>query len=143
MEKGMDIFVYGTLRDASIRDALLGHSVSRVTPSTITGFQARLVRGRDFPIIRPSPGGTTIGLILHDLSEEDVCALDKFEGDTYDLKDMTASLPDGQEQTVKVYVDCGVYEDGGPFDFDQWVSTMRHGFIETFMGDRGFVKPTN
>jgi len=139
----MDIFVYGTLRDASIRDAVLGHAVSRVTPATIRGYEARLVRGHDFPIIRPFPESMTKGEILHDLSEEDVYALDKFEGDTYDRKDMTALLQDGREQTVNVYVDCGIYEDGGPFDLDQWVSNMRHGFISTFMGDRGFAKPKN
>jgi len=139
----MDVFVYGTLQDAAIREAVIGHGVPRVTPARIKGYEARLVRGGDFPMIRPSLAGVVEGLILHDLSEEDVAALDKFEGDTYSLKNMMAVLPDGREQAVRVYVDSGVYEDGGPFELESWARELRQGFIETFMRGRGFDKPAD
>ncbi|XDZ64630.1 gamma-glutamylcyclotransferase family protein [Alphaproteobacteria bacterium LSUCC0684] len=139
----MDVFVYGTLRDTAIREVVIGHAVPRVTPSLIRGYQARLVRGGDFPMIRPSPDGVVEGLILHDLSQEDIDALDKFEGDTYSLEVMMAVLPDGREQAVRVYVDSGVYEDGGPFELERWARELRQGFIETFMGGRGFGRPAD
>ena len=94
-------------------------------------------------MIRPVAGGEVEGLILHDLAPEDVAALDKFEGATYSLKEMTAILPDGREHPVMVYVDCGIYEDGGPFVLESWAGDLRRGFIDRFMKGRGFDEPAN
>jgi len=139
----MDVFVYGTLRDKSILEAVIGHPVARVTPARIRGYEARLVLGHDFPMIRPAPQGQAEGLILHDLDPADVAALNNFEGTTYTLEPMAVTCLNGQEHTALVYVDTGIYEDGGPFDLDIWASQLRQGFVEKFMKGRGFGQPAD
>lgn len=143
----MDIFVYGTLRDKGVREAVLGHPVAKIIPARIIGYSQRWVKGEAFPMIRPYENQTAEGMILCGLSDADVDKLDRFEGVNYQRQPLTAVDDDGNEHQVEVYHDISQYgaqyEDGGFFDLDDWAARSRDDFISNFMQSRGFDAPKN
>jgi gamma-glutamylcyclotransferase (GGCT)/AIG2-like uncharacterized protein YtfP len=70
-----DLFVYGSLLDASHRAALLGREVA-AAPARMAGYERR--RGRYFYIVERA-GVETAGLVLSRLGERDFAVLDRYE----------------------------------------------------------------
>jgi len=69
------LFVYGSLRDASLREEIIGRPVETL-PATIPDYE--LGRARYF-YIRRRPGISTPGLLLLNLTLRDFIALDRYE----------------------------------------------------------------
>ncbi len=69
------LFVYGSLIDASFRDRLLGRSVETIA-ARLAGYERR--RGRYFYIVRRK-NREVAGLVLLDLRDSDLAALDAYE----------------------------------------------------------------
>ncbi|MGC6485728.1 MAG: gamma-glutamylcyclotransferase family protein [Candidatus Puniceispirillales bacterium] len=136
----MTVFVYGTLRDPGVLNAVLGHDNAAAVPGCVEGYVARLALGHHFPMLRPMPDGRAEGLLLTNLNDADIAALDAFEGETYRRQPMTVILADGSV-TADIYIDDGSYDDGGPFDLAVWESHHRDRFISSFMELRGFDRP--
>lgn len=137
----MDIFVYGTLRDRGVREAVLGHPVAMTIAARKPDYAQRLVKGRSFPMLKPRAGSVAEGLILCDLSEDDIAALDAFEGETYRRRASSVVDDDGKQRQVYIYEETAGYEDGGAFDLDDWAHRLRDDFISGFMKKRGFNAP--
>lgn len=135
------IFVYGTLRDSGVRDAVLGHPVQRLTKAFISDHAARLVKNETWPMLKPMAGATAEGLILHDLDDADLAALDAFEGSSYQRVSTLVFTDSGVQEKVWLYQETAGYEDGGPFVLEDWRRQHRAGFISRFMQDRGFPAP--
>ena len=137
----MDIFVYGTLRDEGVRNAVLGHGVARVEKASKPGYSQRWVKGATYPMIKPMEGEVAQGVILCDLPEADVARLDEFEGENYQRRPSTAIAEDGSERDVYIYEETAGFEDGGFFDLADWAARWRDDFIAGFMKGRGFDGP--
>ena len=141
----MAVFVYGTLRDRGVLDAVLGHDSAEGQTAWIDDHVALLAKGHHFPMLRPDPDGRADGradgVLLTNLSTADITALDAFEGDTYQRKTMTVMTAAGQIE-ADIYIDDGSYEDGGVFDLTEWEMNHRDSFINSFMEARGFDKPS-
>ena len=133
-------FVYGTLRDRGVLNAVLGHDAAIASPGWIDDHAALLAKGHHFPMLRPLDGARAEGLLLTNLTDADITALDAFEGETYQRQPMTVETDHGTA-TADVYIDDGSYEDGGLFDLAQWEANHRDRFISSFMEGRGFDKP--
>ena len=86
---GTSLFVYGTLLNAEILECLLGYLPERST-AKVNGFQRLAVRDDVFPAVRPSSEFSVEGLLLTDLSGQDVRRLDEFEGEFYSRADAIA-----------------------------------------------------
>lgn len=136
----MTVFVYGTLRDRTVLATVLGHDRTESQKAWIDGYGARLVKGEHFPMLRPIPGQRAEGLLLTNLNEDDLKALDAFEGETYPRTPMVVSTETGQVN-AGIYIDDGSYDDGGPFVLADWEANHRAFFINSFMEPRGFGKP--
>ncbi|MSO71192.1 MAG: gamma-glutamylcyclotransferase [Alphaproteobacteria bacterium] len=81
------LFVYGTLRDVKLREALLGRSAARVRirPARLMGFRIlRSPRG-DWPVLRRSPKSRVIGECLEPLVAAQLRRLGRYEGVEYRL----------------------------------------------------------
>ena len=77
-----NIFLYGTLCDLELLHICLGRSLDKIYKQ-----QARLdnhsvfwVKGRNFPVIKFVEGASAQGLVLFDLSKDDLNRLDFYEG---------------------------------------------------------------
>ena len=134
----MNIFVYGTLRDEEVRQAVLGHEVARTIPAKLPDYAPLLVNGEAYPMIRPAQGNTAHGMILCDLPEADVDMLDRFEGDEYLRSAMVVFADDGTPHDVFIYQDLHGKPDDGIFDLEDWRQHLKDEFIETFMRRRNF-----
>jgi gamma-glutamylcyclotransferase (GGCT)/AIG2-like uncharacterized protein YtfP len=73
--KGLALFVYGSLLDRFHREQVLGHPVRTVT-ARLPGYER--LRKRYFYVV-PRVGGETPGLLLLDLSQTDFKILDRYE----------------------------------------------------------------
>ncbi len=77
-----NLFVYGTLKDETLRTRLLGRRV-RALPARLRGFAVRAVRDADYPALVPAHGEVVAGLLLTGLDAGDLARLDRYEGSEY------------------------------------------------------------
>ena len=137
----MDIFVYGTLRDEGVRNAVLGHPVEAFEPALKPDHSARLVKGEAYPMIKPMTGMNAEGMILKGLSADDIAILDRFEGENYQRIATNVMLADGTVFETEMYVEIAGRDEDGPFDLEGWLVSKREDFIQSFMQGRGFDRP--
>lgn len=137
----MHIFVYGTLRDEGVRNAVLGHPVAQVMSAHKLDHSARLVKGEAYPMIKPLAGENAQGMILMDLSADDIAQLDRFEGENYRRTSTEVILEDGTSFITEMYVEIAGRDEDGPFDLEGWLQSKREDFITGFMQGRGFDRP--
>jgi gamma-glutamylcyclotransferase (GGCT)/AIG2-like uncharacterized protein YtfP len=129
----MTVFVYGTLRDPSILNAVLGHDRVLSVKGWADGYAARLAYGHPFPMLRPMADSSAEGLLLLNLDEADIAALDSFEGETYQRQAIMIRSENGKEY-ADIYIDDGSYSDGGVFILSEWKMSHRDKFITSFAG---------
>ena len=137
------IFVYGTLRDEGVRNAVLGHAVTSVMAATLPEYSARLVKGESYPMIKPMAGEVAEGMILDGLSADDIAALDRFEGEHYRRVKVDVLLKDASVFHTEMYIETLGRDEDGPFDLEGWLLTRREDFITSFMQGRGFDRPAD
>jgi gamma-glutamylcyclotransferase (GGCT)/AIG2-like uncharacterized protein YtfP len=74
------LFVYGSLMDAAVLARVLGHPHQGERPrARLRGYERVMVEGWDYPLLRAAPQALTEGVVLDDLSEADLEALDAYE----------------------------------------------------------------
>ena len=76
------LFVYGTLRDPELLDAVLGRP-ARSLAAAAPGFAAVHYPARLYPALVRRPGQAAAGLVLTDLTPFELDLLDAFEGEEY------------------------------------------------------------
>lgn len=99
------LFVYGTLRDDDLLAVVVGRGRATIStePAILPDHQVRKVRDALYPMIRVAPGDAAEGLLISDLSADDLERLDYYEGaHLYDR--ITVSL-----KTVGGVVEAGLY----------------------------------
>ena len=96
------LFVYGTLQFPSILKRLTGKTFSS-KPAILKCFKRCCVKDCDYPALIPLAGANTKGLILEDIDDVSLKAIDFFEGDEYKRKKVTA-IVEGEKVTALVYV---------------------------------------
>ncbi|MFJ2744400.1 gamma-glutamylcyclotransferase family protein [Streptomyces sp. NPDC087440] len=79
------LFVYGTLRFPEVLRAVLGR-VPAGAPALAPGWRAAALEHRAYPGLVASPGSTTRGVLLADLTVAEWRLLDAYEGAEYDLR---------------------------------------------------------
>ena len=139
----MDVFVYGTLRDEGVRNAVLGQPVEAFELAVKPEYSARLVKGESYPMIKPMAGMNAEGMILKELTREDIDVLDRFEGEHYKRVSTDVLLKDGSVFQTEMYIECAGRDEDGPFDLDEWITSKREDFISSFMQGRGFDRPAD
>ena len=98
------IFVYGTLMSQRIRNGMLRKEHPDFTPAYLKDHQRFSISGVRYPALCRVPGETVEGVLIRNLTEDDVIALDEFEGDEYVRTQVTCNLKDTDEA-----VDTWVY----------------------------------
>lgn len=76
------LFVYGSLMNDEVTDSLLGHRFDKQHVK-LHGYARVGLQGADYPAIFPCQDKEVSGMLLLNLSAEEVAILDAFEGDQY------------------------------------------------------------
>ncbi|RYH03288.1 NUDIX domain-containing protein [Salipiger sp. IMCC34102] len=77
----MDLFLYGTLRDADLREAVAGAgAATEPVPATVEGYRLRPLMGSVVPLIEPGEGARCEGLLWPDLSDVQAERIALYEG---------------------------------------------------------------
>lgn len=85
------LFVYGSLLEPAVLHVLLDR-VPVHLPAQAPGFAALTFPGKEFPVLAPSPGVTTQGHLLTDLSTSEMALLDAWEHPVYQLTPIEVEL---------------------------------------------------
>ncbi|MEU0843915.1 gamma-glutamylcyclotransferase family protein [Streptomyces sp. NPDC005962] len=111
--------MYGTLQFEPVLQALLGR-IPTSTPTTANGWRAAALPERVYPGLVPAAGATATGLLLEDLTSAEWGALDAFEDDRYDLRQV--HLAEGRLGWAYLWPDNEVL----PENWDAEVFVDRH-----------------
>jgi gamma-glutamylcyclotransferase (GGCT)/AIG2-like uncharacterized protein YtfP len=97
------LFVYGTLMEDDVVAELTGQCF-RKEAAVLAGYR-RVVPDGGFPFIVPETDGVVEGFLLHDVDEEAMCALDRYEdeGRLYRRTAVVVSSG-GRQQSCMTYV---------------------------------------
>lgn len=92
------LFVYGTLLDASVQQKVLGR-VAAGQPDRLAGYKKYKIKlGRHvYPIIKPEAGGLVEGAVLA-VTPTELKRIDQYEGQAYQRKKVT--LASGRQAWV-------------------------------------------
>ncbi|XP_010447586.1 PREDICTED: protein AIG2 A [Camelina sativa] len=136
-----DLFVYGSLQEPEVVNALLNRVPDRVS-AVLSGFHRFRLKGRFYPTILPDGTGEVTGKVLKGITDDELKMLDEFEDVEYDRKAVEVVLTDTSEKLpVETYVwknkdDPDLY---GEWDFEEWKRHDKEGFVtatKKFLEDR-------
>ncbi len=121
------LFLYGTLRDAALLQVVLGPRADAVPirPATLPDHAVTWAEGQIFPTIAARPGVEAAGILLEDLSPQDVERLDFYEGGFgYDLREVCVRAGDGPHIARGYFPQPGLWRPGAPFDLNDWAQRL-------------------
>lgn len=96
------LFVYGTLQYPEILKKLTGKSfVSK--PAVLNHFKRHKVKNAEYPAIVPKHGAQTAGMLIENVDELSLKAIDFYEGDEYE-KTIVNVISDDIENKAYTYV---------------------------------------
>ena len=128
-----NLFSYGSLMFPEVMEAIVG--VKRFGEAAqIRDFARYCIREQSYPGIVSEPGKSVSGILYRDLDDESLVLLDRFEGEMYERKEVSAECESGfAEATVYVIAPPSLdlltnaswshvdFRDGGLSDFvERW-----------------------
>ncbi len=125
-----NLFVYGTLQFPAILKKITGRTFS-IKPAVLNDFMRRAIKGCDYPAIISSTGKQINGLLIENVDDNSLNAIDYFEGDEYE-KTMVKVIVNGNEIQALTYVwtaDKNKLEDHD-WDKDQFEKNFLNLYIE-------------
>ncbi len=101
-----NVFVYGTLKEPFVQQAVIGRKVE-TEPATLVGYQLFSLRSSgEIPILVPEACAVCEGVLIHDITPEELAALDRYECVSAGLyQRVTVELEDAQYADVFVAPD--------------------------------------
>jgi len=97
------LFVYGTLMDDERVRRLVGRPLPR-RPAVLEGYCRTLDPSIGYPVVHPLAGSSVDGLLLDDVDERTLAALDAYEGPRYRRVTVRVQTSDGGAVDAYVYV---------------------------------------
>ena len=130
------LFVYGSLLNDEVTDALLGAPLSR-QPATLHGYQRVVVKGESYPGIFVDESACVEGQVITGLTAEQWQQLDTFEGEYYARETVTVTLATGVAIACDVYVIKPEYVDklsSEPWSNRHFRETLMNQFVAGYSG---------
>lgn len=119
-----DLFLYGTLRHVPLLELVLGRSAAQLNPlpAQLADHGVFQVVDQPFPAIAAAPGSRASGILLRGLSDDDLAALNFYEGGfDYALETLSVELEDGSSAAAQIYFPApGLWPLGAPWDLAAW-----------------------
>mmetsp|Transcript_27809 Transcript_27809/g.64408 ORF Transcript_27809/g.64408 Transcript_27809/m.64408 type:complete len:162 (-) Transcript_27809:515-1000(-) len=108
MTTSSSLFVYGTLMSPHVLKGLLDRVPTMTEPAVLPNSMRFPVKGQVFPGLLLTPGNaeqSTSGVLLQDLTESEIRALDWFEDEGYERTPVKVTIAAGkQEVPTQCYV---------------------------------------
>jgi len=118
-----NLFFFGTLRHLPLLEVVLGRDAAHlsVSPAVLPGYAVSAVPKEPFPTIAIDPTAQALGLLVENLTSQDIARLDFYEGSFgYDLTPVV--LTNGR--SAEVYVpQPGQWSADGPWSLEDWITT--------------------
>lgn len=125
MIEGQSVFIFGTLLDPEIRQAVIGGSGNPVTAG-LPGFTVSTVQLRLFPCLEAKVGQRAEGMILRDLSVDQLARLEFYLDPAICTRRVVAALCEGREVNVQTHVlSAGGVVLGKAWDYAQWAQDLQ------------------
>lgn len=103
---GQACFVYGTLMFDEVLQALINRS-PRKSSAVIRGYRRYCIRDQVFPGTVAATDSQVQGVVLFDISPQELEIFDEFEGEEYDKVSVQPELDEGAE--AGLVGECSVY----------------------------------
>lgn len=94
-----NVFVYGTLMSTQVQRMVMRRAPQSV-PAVLQDYKRYAVQRAHFPGIVEEPQAETRGLLLKDVSKEELASLDRYEGEgsLYERRQVQVETGDGFEE---------------------------------------------
>jgi gamma-glutamylcyclotransferase (GGCT)/AIG2-like uncharacterized protein YtfP len=118
------VFAYGTLEFPELIEAVTGRRFPREA-AVLEGFARSMLRGAAHPGIAPAPGARTPGTLYSGVDPASLAALDRFEGELYELREVEVSTIEGERRSALAWVvraDRRHLLTGEPWDRERFVA---------------------
>ncbi len=140
----LPLFVFGTLVDPDVRALVLGDGADpRTELARVEGEQARIVAGRDYPVLVPREGAVAEGLLVHGLDATHRARLAWFEGEAYALRAVRVRTAHDELDAV-LFAAAAPLPTAGPWRPEAWRAAGKPAFLErarTWMDEFGAAAP--
>ena len=127
------MFFYGTLRAIEVREAVLGKDIDKhkSNKAIIYKHQVYKVMNVNYPLITYTNNSQdkVEGLLVHNISEEELKKLDAFEGKNYFRAKAQVEVH-GQLFNVEIYMPDKTMELGQIWDFEDWYKNNMEDFFK-------------
>ena len=100
----MNLFFYGTLMDADVRELVCGKPLDRVEPAIAQGFRRVYVAGRHYPMMLPHASGWVEGTLVRGVDPESLHRLQVYEGWEYGLHPIKVRSTSGAMVMAHVFL---------------------------------------
>lgn len=139
-------FFFGSLRDRALLEIVLDRPVAEqdIATARAQGFATRCVVNEQYPVLNPVEGHSADGVVVQNLTTEDVARLEYFEETEYGLGDITVDTASGPVDAVYFRATGKVGELETPWDYDVWWREDRavaHEAARELMAHRGIIPP--
>ena len=127
------MFFYGTLRAIEVREAVLGKDIDKhkSDKAIIYKHQVYKVMNANYPLITYTNNSQdkVEGLLVHNISEEELKKLDAFEGKNYFRAKAQVEVH-GQLFNVEIYMPDKTIESDQIWDFEDWYKNNIEDFFK-------------
>ncbi|MGO4909832.1 gamma-glutamylcyclotransferase [Pseudorhodobacter sp. W20_MBD10_FR17] len=125
------LFIYGTLCHATLLHLVLGRAPAAFA-AKLPDHAVFWAEGHDFPLIERVQDAKADGLLLTDLTDEDVARLDYYEGPFgYELQACRVQLAEGPQE-ARVYVPTpGLWQAGAAWSLSDWATRCGEVIVAT------------
>jgi len=97
------LFVYGTLRDDTVVQGLLGYRLFG-RPAVLKGYHREIDPSIGYPVILPREGDVVPGMVLDGLDADALTILDAYEGQHYRRVVVRVETIEGRLLDAYVYI---------------------------------------
>lgn len=128
----MKYFFYGTLMDTEVLGAVIGRRipVARRRRAVIDGYRRMYRAGAWYPILVPDADSRVEGVLVSSLTPADAARLTAFEGNEYDLAELSVKPARGDVTLANVFVPSpGVPGSSREWTFQNWRRKHRREYL--------------
>ena len=128
----LPLFVYGSMRDAEVRELVLGDDRSdiRTEPAWMPGAAAALVPGESYPYLVSVEGACAHGEVLYGLDETCLERIHFFEGDEYAFVECVVERAGGQRIAAMHFGGVAIPQAPHvPWSLEQWQANEKTRFL--------------
>ena len=130
----VDFFFYGTLRDARVRQIVLGpdDSAEPAEPATLEGYRCAPVERGRFPAAVAQPGAITPGVLVREVSLDAAARVSFFEddGSLYSVALKPLGVAGARSAAAWVYIATAALPvEAGTWRFEAWQRHWKPDFL--------------